>query len=84
MTKTKLVQLKSRTQECCHRPAAPPSDSLVNRATSVPPAATGSKEEHLDNLQAYNESLAETYIYIAYLKLLLLTQFKKETIVVSQ
>lgn len=32
----------------------------------------GSKEEHLDNLQAYNESLAETQI-----KLLLLSQFKR-------
>lgn len=39
----------------------------------------GSKEEHLDNLQAYNESLAKTYI-----KLLLLSQFKKETTDVSQ
>jgi len=29
MTITKLAQLKSRTQECCHRPAAPHPNSLI-------------------------------------------------------
>lgn len=78
MTITKPAQLKSRTQECYHRPAAPPPNSLIT-ATSICPAATVARKEHLDNLQAYNESLSETYI-----KLLLLSQFNKKTTDVSQ
>lgn len=43
-----------------HRLAAP-HNSLFNTATSVPPPPViGSKEEHLDNLHAYNESPADT------------------------